>query len=66
MGNTSNILVLKLERRKPLRGTRRLWEDNIKLDLKETGYDNVGLIHLSQDMDYWRAVVNTIMKLQIP
>jgi hypothetical protein len=26
----------------------------------------VGLIHLSQDMDYWRAVVNTIMKLQIP
>ena len=31
--------------------TRRKLEDNIKNDLKETGYDDIDSIHLVQDSD---------------
>jgi hypothetical protein len=38
-------------------------EDNIKLDLKEIGWEGVDWIHL--DRDQWRAVVNTLMNLRV-
>jgi hypothetical protein len=42
------------------------WEDNIRLDLKEIGREDVDWIHLDQDRDQWRDVVNTVMNLRIP
>jgi len=33
--------------------------DNIRMDLKETGWEDVDWIHLSQDEIQWRTVVNT-------
>jgi hypothetical protein len=36
-----NILVGKPEGRKPLGRFRRRWEDNIKMDLGETGFGDV-------------------------
>jgi hypothetical protein len=45
---------------------RRRWEDNIKMDLKEIGFDYVDWIHLVQDRDRWRALVNTVMRLRVP
>jgi hypothetical protein len=45
---------------------RRMWEDNIKTNLKEIGWDGMDWIHLAQDMDQWRAHVNTIMNLRLP
>jgi hypothetical protein len=41
-------------------------EDNIRTDLKEIGWESVEWIHLAQDRDQWRAVVNTVMKLRVP
>jgi hypothetical protein len=50
----------------PSVGPRRRWEDNIKMDLRETGWEGVDWIHLAQDMDQWRAVVNTVMNSRVP
>jgi hypothetical protein len=36
---------------------------DIKMDLREIG--RVG-VHLAQDRDRWRAVVNKVMKLRVP
>jgi hypothetical protein len=54
-----NILVGRPEGRRPLGGPRRRWEDNIKLDLREIGFGDEERIHLAQDRDRWRAVLNT-------
>jgi hypothetical protein len=43
-----------------------LWEDNIKMDLGEIGFGDVDWINLAQDMDRWRALVNTVMSLRVP
>jgi hypothetical protein len=45
---------------------RRRWKDNIKMDLMEIGFGDVDLIHLAQDRDRWRALVNTVMNLRVP
>jgi hypothetical protein len=66
MRGAYNILVGRPGGRRPLGRPRRRWEDNIKMDLREIGFGNVDWIHLAQDMDRWRALVNTIMNLQVP
>jgi len=45
---------------------RRRWEDNIKVDLQEVGCGDMEWIDLAQDMDRWRARVNTVMNLRVP
>jgi hypothetical protein len=42
------------------------WEDNIKMDIREIGFGAMDWIHLAQDRDRWRAVVNTVINLQVP
>jgi hypothetical protein len=41
------------------------WEDNIKMDLTETGYDCVDRTILAQDTNQWRVFVNMVMNLRI-
>jgi len=36
------------------------------MNLRETGWKVVDWIHLAQDRDQWRALVNTIMNLRFP
>jgi hypothetical protein len=59
-------LVGKTEGRRPLGRPWRRWEDNIKMDLREVGWEGADLIDLAQDRDRWRAVVNTVMNLRVP
>jgi hypothetical protein len=40
--------------------------ENIKMDLREIGWDGMDWIDLAQDRDRWRAFVKTAMKLQVP
>jgi hypothetical protein len=40
--------------------------DNIKIDLRETGWHSVDWVDLAQDKDKWRALVNTVMNLRVP
>jgi hypothetical protein len=43
----------------------RKWVDNIKVDLREIGWDGVHWIDLAQDRDQWRALVNTVMNFRV-
>jgi hypothetical protein len=60
------LLVGKPEGRRPLGRPRRTWVDNIKIDLREIGWDVVDWFDLAQDRDQWRALVNTVMNLRVP
>jgi hypothetical protein len=64
--NASRILVGKPEGKRPLGRPRRRWVDNIKMDLRETGWDGMDWIDLAQDRDQWRALVNKVMNLWVP
>jgi hypothetical protein len=69
MGETRTayrILVGKPEGKRILGRPRCRWVDNIKMDLKEVGWNGVDWIELAQDMDQWRALVNTVMNLRAP
>jgi hypothetical protein len=55
------LLVGKPEGKRPLGRPRRRWVDNIKMDLREIGWDGVDWIDLAQNRDHWRALVNTVM-----
>jgi hypothetical protein len=60
-----NILVGRLERRRPLGRPRRRWEDNIKMDIREIGFGYVDWINLARDRNTWRALVNTVMNFRV-
>jgi hypothetical protein len=60
------VLVGKPEGKRPLGRPRSRWKDEIKMDLKEIGWGGgVEWIHLAQDRDRWRAVVNAVMNLRV-
>jgi hypothetical protein len=60
------ILVGKPEGKRPL-GRPRQWRlDNIKMDLREIGWDGMDWFDLAQDRDEWRALVNAVMNLRVP
>jgi hypothetical protein len=60
------ILVGKPEGKRPFGRPRRRWVDNIKVDLRETGWDGMDWIDLVQDREQRRALVNTVMNLRVP
>jgi hypothetical protein len=64
--NAYRILVANPEGKRPLGKPRRRWVDNIKMDLREIGWDGGDWIDLAQDRDQWRALVNAVMNLRIP
>jgi hypothetical protein len=60
------ILMAKPETKRPLGRQRRRWVDNIKMDPRDIGWNGIGWIHLLQDRDQWRALVNMVMNLWVP
>jgi hypothetical protein len=36
------------------------------MDLREIGWEGVDWMHLAEDRDRWRTLVNTVMNLWIP
>jgi hypothetical protein len=64
--NAYRILVGKPEGKRPLGKPRHRSVDNIKMDLREIGWDGMDWIHLAQDRDRWRALVKTVMNLRVP
>jgi hypothetical protein len=59
------ILVGKPEGKRPLGRPRLRWEDNIKMYLREIGWGDMELIDLARDRDQWKALLNTVMNLQV-
>jgi hypothetical protein len=63
--NVYRVLVGKPEGKRPLGRPRRRWEDGIKMDLGEIGWGGLEWIHLAQDRDRWRTLVNAVMNLRV-
>jgi hypothetical protein len=60
--NAYRLLVGKPDGRRP----RRRWVDNIRMDLGEVRWGDVGWIGLAQDRNRRRALVNSAFKLRVP
>jgi hypothetical protein len=45
---------------------RHRWEDFIRMQLWEMGWEGVDWMHLAQDRDQWWALVNMVMNLRVP
>jgi hypothetical protein len=60
------VLAGKPERKIPLGRPRRRWEDNIKLDLRETWIDGANWIRLTQEGVQWRVFMNMALNLRVP
>jgi hypothetical protein len=63
--NANRILIGKPEGKRPLGKLRRRWEDNIKIDFGEVRWGGMDWIHLFQERDQWRALVNTVINLRV-
>jgi hypothetical protein len=63
--NAYRILVGKPEGKRPPGRQRRRWVHNIKMDLRELGWDGVDWIDMAQERDQWRALMNMILSLRV-
>jgi hypothetical protein len=66
MRNAYRILVGKAETKIPIVRHSSRWEDNIRMDLKEIGWEGVDWIGMAQDRGQWWVVVSTVMNLRVP
>jgi len=60
------IIPTYAEGKRQLGRPRSRWEDNIKTDLQEVGRGCGDWMELTQDRNRWRALVSTVMNLQVP
>ena len=51
--------------KRPLGRPRRRCEDNIRMDLKEIGFNTRNWVDSAQDRDYWRALVNAALHIRV-
>jgi hypothetical protein len=58
-------LVGKPEERRPLGKPRRIWDNNIKVDLREVRWKGKDQIDVPQNRGRWLAVVNEVMNLRV-
>ena len=59
------ILTGKPTGKRPLGRSRHKWED-IRMDLEEMGINAGNWVDSAQDRNYWRALVNVALNLQVP
>jgi hypothetical protein len=63
--NVYRVLVGKPEGKRSFGRPRRRREDGIRVVLTEIGWKGVEWIHMAQDRDRWRAVVNAVMNIRV-
>jgi len=59
------VVMKKHEGKKPLGMPKHRWKDNIKVDTKDIGWENVGHIHLAKVRARMQALLVT-MNLWVP
>jgi hypothetical protein len=65
MRNAYIILVGKCERKRPHGIPKRRREDNIRMCVREIGWEVVDWIHLAQDREMLQSLENTVMNLRV-
>jgi hypothetical protein len=50
---------------RPLRRPWHRWEGNIRMDLKEICIDTRNWVDSTEDRDYWRVILNTVLSLRV-
>jgi hypothetical protein len=65
MRNAQNIFGGNTEGKRSLERLKRKWED-IRVNLKEIGWEGVDWMHLVQKRDQWWDLVNTVMCVPVP
>jgi hypothetical protein len=63
--NAYSILVVKPEGKRLLGRPMQKWKDNIRINLRDMGWEGVDWMHLPQDRDQWWDLVNVVMNLQV-
>jgi hypothetical protein len=58
--------VAKSEGMRPLGRPKCRWEDNIRMDVTKIVWQDVISIYTARERDQRRALVNTLMNLQVP
>jgi hypothetical protein len=64
--NAYRTIMGKPDGKGPLGRSRRRWVENIKIDLRETGWVGMDWIDLAQDRGPCRALVTTVMNVRVP
>jgi hypothetical protein len=59
------LLVRKPEGKSPLGTPRRIWENGVRMNIREIGLAGEYWIRLAQDRDRWRTVVSAVMNLRV-
>ena len=60
------ILTGKPTGKRPLGRPRLRWEDNIRMYLEKIGINAGNWVDSAHNRDYWRALVNVALNLQVP
>jgi hypothetical protein len=63
--NAHTVCTGKVKGNRPLARPGRWWQ-NVKLEIKETGFDELDWINVAQNMNKWQGVLNMIMNLRVP
>jgi hypothetical protein len=56
----------KKAKRKNLLRSKHGWENDIKMDVKEAGYEGMDWIHPPHGRQEWQTLENTVVMLQVP
>jgi hypothetical protein len=65
MRKVYKIFARKLERKGPLVRAKRIWQNNIKMDVREICWYILEWMYVGEDRDLWLGVVNTVMNLPV-
>ena len=60
------VLVGTSDGKRPIGRLKRRWEDNIKMDLQEVGWEVMDWIDLAGGGGRWWALVNAVMNFRVP
>ena len=60
------MLTGKPKGKRPLGRPRVIWDDNIKMDLKEIGVNTRNWVDFAQDRGDWRILVNAPLNPWVP
>jgi hypothetical protein len=65
MINAYNVFLGKYEGKRSFERPTRRSKDNIRMGLREIGWEDVDWMHLAQDRDQCWALVNMVMNLRV-